>query len=139
MTELMEALRTFLVDEGYWAVIVSIVSVGGGGYLVNKARSLIAIIVSQLPSLVKDVMLKSLNVNEATASQWQIEIAESKAARQLLLEKELQDIELKIGSPLLTPEQKIAYEELKQKVIAQLAKISQQITDEAVNALKDPS
>jgi len=139
MTELLEALRTFLVDEGYWAVIISIVSVGGGGYLVNKAKSLITILLAQLPSIVKDVMLKSLNVDEATAAQWQVEIQESKEARQLLLEKELADIELKIGSPLLTPEQKIAYEDLRKKVIAQLAKVTQLVTDEAVNAIKNTS
>ena len=137
MTELMEALRAFLVDEGYWAVVISVVSVGGGGYLLRKARLLIASIIGQLPILVKDVMLKSLNVTDATATQWQTEIAESKAARQLLLEKELADIEMKIGSPLLTDEQRVAYEALKQKFIEELAKLSQRITDVAVNAIEN--
>lgn len=136
MTELLEALRTFLVDEGYWAVLVSIVSVGGGGWLFNKAKSFMALIIAQLPTLVKEVMLKSLNVNEETATQWQVEIADSKVARQLLLEKELADIELKIGSPLLTDEQRVAYENLKQKFIVELAKLSQVVTDETVDAIE---
>lgn len=137
MTELMEALRTFLVDEGYWAVVISVVSVGGGGYLLRKARILIASVVASLPMLVKDVMLKTLNVTDETATQWQIEIAESKEARALLLEKELADIELRIGSPLLTDEQRVAYEILKQKFIVQLAKLSERVTDVAVNAIEN--
>jgi hypothetical protein len=137
MTELMEALRTFLVDEGYWAVVISVVSVGGGGYLLRKARILIASVVASLPMLVKDVMLKTLNVTDETATQWQIEIAESKEARALLLEKELADIELRIGSPLLTDEQRAAYEILKQKFIVQLAKLSERVTEVAVNAIEN--
>lgn len=137
MTELMEALRTFLVDEGYWAVVISIVSVGGGGYLLRKARLLISMVIAQLPILVKDVMLKTLDVDDATAKQWQVEIADSKAARALLLEKELADIELRIGSPLLTDEQRVAYEALKQKFIIELAKLSQAVTDVAVNAIEN--
>jgi hypothetical protein len=137
MTELMEALRTFLVDEGYWAVVISVVSVGGGGYLLRKARILIASVVASLPMLVKDVMLKTLNVTDETATQWQIEIAESKEARALLLEKELADIELRIGSPLLTDEQRVAYEILKQKFIVQLAKLSERVTEVAVNAIEN--
>jgi hypothetical protein len=136
MTELIEALRTFLVDEGYWAVVISIVSIGGGGYLMNKAKSLMAIVIGQLPSLVKDVMLKTLNVDEAVASRWITEIEESKRARVLILEKELADIELKIGSPLLTDSQKVAYENLKQKFIEELADLTQMITDVAVNAIE---
>lgn len=136
MTELMEALRTFLVDEGYWAVVVSVVSIGGGGYIMNKAKSLIAIVIAQLPSLVKDVMLKTLNVDEVVASRWITEIEESKATRQLLLEKELADIELKIGSPLLTDSQRVAYEKLRQKFIEQVADLSQTVTDVAVNAIE---
>jgi hypothetical protein len=137
MTELMEALRTFLVDEGYWAVIISVVSVGGGGYLLNKARTLIAMVVGSLPSLVKDVMLKTLDIDEGTATQWQTEIADSKAARTLLLEKELADIEIKIGSPLLTDEQRVAYVNLKEKFILELAKLSQTATDVIVNAIEN--
>jgi hypothetical protein len=137
MTELMEALRTFLVDEGYWAVVVSVVSVGGGGYLLRKARLLIASIVGALPMLVKDVMLKTLNVSDETATQWQVEIADSKAARALLLEKELADIELRIGSPLLTDEQRVAYELLKQRFIEELAKLADRVTDVAVNAIEN--
>jgi hypothetical protein len=137
MTELMEALRTFLVDEGYWAVVISVVSVGGGGYLLRKARLLIASIVGALPMLVKDVMLKTLNVSDETATQWQTEIADSKAARALLLEKELADIELRIGSPLLTDEQRVAYELLKQRFIEELAKLADRVTDVAVNAIEN--
>jgi hypothetical protein len=94
-------------------------------------------IVAQLPILVKDVMLKTLNVTDETAQQWQVEIAESKEARALLLEKELADIELRIGSPLLTDEQRVAYENLKQKFIVQLAKLSETVTDVAVNAIEN--
>jgi len=137
MTELMEALRTFLVDEGYWAVVVSVVSVGGGGYLLRKARLLIASIVGALPMLVKDVMLKTLNVSDETATQWQVEIADSKSARALLLEKELADIELRIGSPLLTDEQRVAYEVLKQRFIEELAKLADRVTEVAVNAIEN--
>ena len=137
MTELMEALRTFLVDEGYWAVVISVVSVGGGGYLLRKARLLIASIVGALPMLVKDVMLKTLNVSDETATQWQVEIADSKAARALLLEKELADIELRIGSPLLTDEQRVAYEVLKQRFIEELAKLADRVTEVAVNAIEN--
>jgi hypothetical protein len=137
MTELMEALRTFLVDEGYWAVVVSVVSVGGGGYLLRKARLLIASIVAALPMLVKDVMLKTLNVSDETATQWQTEIADSKAARALLLEKELADIELRISSPLLTDEQRVAYEVLKQRFIEELAKLADRVTEVAVNAIEN--
>lgn len=137
MTELMEALRTFLVDEGYWAVVISIVSVGGGGYLLRKARTLIAMVVASLPMLVKDVMLKTLDIDDGTARQWQTEIADSKAARQLLLEKELADIEMKIGSPLLTDEQRVAYVDLKDKFILEIAKLSQVVTDVAVDAIEN--
>jgi hypothetical protein len=139
MTELMEALRTFLVDEGYWAVVVSVVSVGGGGYLLNKAKTLIALVIGQLPILVKDVMLKSLDVDENTATVWKQEIEDSKAARILILQKELQDIEIKIGSPLLTDEQRVAYDALKQEFIKELAKLTQKVTDVAVNAVENIS
>jgi hypothetical protein len=139
MTELMEALRTFLVDEGYWAVVVSVVSVGGGGYLLRKAQTLIAMVIGQLPTLVKDVMLKSLNVNEVTAQKWSVEIEDNKSARKLILEKELADIEMRIGSPLLTDEQRVAYENLKQAFIVELAKLTQTVTDVAVNAIENSS
>lgn len=139
MTELMEALRAFLVDEGYWAVVVSVVSVGGGTYILNKARGFMALIIGQLPSLVKDVMLKSLNVSEETASKWHLEIQEARAARKLMLEKELADIELKIGSPLLTAEQKVAYEKLKEQFAIEIANLSQFVTDKAVDAIENAS
>ena len=56
MTTLIEALRDFILDN--WEVIVSLVSIGGGGFLVSKARGIATAIIGSLPSIVKDVMLK---------------------------------------------------------------------------------
>jgi hypothetical protein len=130
MTVLIEALRDFLLDN--WPVIVSLVSISGGGFLLSKARRVAAIIVSSLPSIVKDVMLKTLNVDEVTAQQWYEDIEMAKEARALSLQKELADIELKLGSPLLTEEQKVQYTYLKKLFIEELAKYSQFITDKLV-------
>jgi hypothetical protein len=82
-------------------------------------------------------MLKSLNVDEVTAVRWTKEIEDSKTARVLLLEKELADIELKLGSPLLTDKQKEAYDILKQKVLVYLADLGQEVVDEAINAIEN--
>lgn len=130
MTILIEALRDFLIDN--YAVIVSLVSIGGGGFLLSKVRNVAAAIIASLPSLVKDVLLKTLNVDEATAKDWHEDIEEARLARKLSLEKELADIELKLGSPLLTAEQKLQYNELKKLFIIEIAKYGQTITDKLV-------
>lgn len=137
MTTLIEALRDFLLDN--WEVIVSLVSIGGGGFLVSKARGIAAAIIGSLPALVKDVMLKTLNVDEVTAKEWHEDIEAAKAARVLSLEKELADIELKLGSPLLTAEQKIQYNELKKLFIAEIAKYGQSVTDKLVAQIEKDS
>lgn len=136
MTQLMEALQALLVDEGYWAIVVSVVSVGGGGYLVRKARILIATLIGQLPSLVKDVMLRTLNIDDATAKEWYESIEQERAARKLILEKELQDIEIKIGSPLLNDGQRAAYEELKKAFILEIERITAAMVGKAVDEIK---
>lgn len=136
MTQLLEALQTLLVDEGYWAIIVSVVSVGGGGYLLNKAKVLIATIIGQLPSLVKDVMLRTLNIDDATAKEWYQSIEDERVARKLILEKELQDIEIKIGSPLLNDGQRAAYEELKKAFILEIERITAAAVGKAVDEVK---
>ena len=137
MTTLIEALRDFLLDN--WEVIVSLVSIGGGGFLVSKARGIAAAIIGSLPSIVKDVMLKTLNVDEVTAKEWHEDIEAAKAARKLSLEKELADIELKLGSPLLTPEQKVQYNELKKLFIEELGKYGQSLTDKLVAQIEKDS
>lgn len=136
MTQLLEALQTLLVDEGYWAIIVSVVSVGGGGYLLNKAKVLIATIIGQLPSLVKEVMLRTLNIDDATAKEWYQSIEDERVARKLILEKELQDIEIKIGSPLLNDGQRAAYEELKKAFILEIERITAAAVGKAVDEVK---
>lgn len=136
MTQLMEALQALLVDEGYWAIVVSVVSVGGGGYLVRKARILIATLLGQLPSLVKDVMLRTLNIDDATAKEWYASIEQERTARKLILEKELQDIEIKIGSPLLNDGQRAAYEELKKAFILEIERITTTLVGKAVDEVK---
>jgi len=136
MTQLVEALQTLLVEEGYWAIIVSIVSIGGGGYLVSKARKLIALIIGQLPLLVKDVMLKTLNIDDSTAKEWYKAIEEERSARKLILEKELQDIEIKIGSPLLSDTQRVAYENLKVAFIKEIERLTKRLTDRVVNEIE---
>lgn len=136
MTQLMEALQALLVDEGYWAIVVSVVSVGGGGYLLRKARVLIATLIGQLPSLVKDVMLRTLNIDDATAREWYASIEQERAARKLILEKELQDIEIKIGSPLLNDGQRAAYEELKKAFILEIERITTTMVGKAVDEIK---
>lgn len=136
MTQLIEALQALLVDEGYWAIIVSVVSVGGGGYLLRKARILIATLIGQLPSLVKDVMLRTLNIDDATAKEWYASIEQERAARKLILEKELQDIEIKIGSPLLNDGQRAAYEELKKAFILEIERITTTMVGKAVDEIK---
>lgn len=135
MTQLIEALQALLVDEGYWAIIVSVVSVGGGGYLLRKARILIATLIGQLPSLVKDVMLRTLNIDDATAKEWYASIEQERAARKLILEKELQDIEIKIGSPLLNDGQRAAYEELKKAFILEIERITTTMVGKAVDEI----
>ena len=137
MTTLVEALRIFLLDN--WEVIVSLVSIGGGGFLVSKARGIAVAIIGSLPSIVKDVLLKTLNVDEVTAQQWHEDIQEAKEARVLSLQKELADIELKLGSPLLTPEQKVQYNELKKLFIAEIAKYGQSLTDKLVATIEKDS
>lgn len=137
MTTLVEALRLFLLDN--WEVIVSLVSIGGGGFLISKARGVAAAIIGSLPSIVKDVLLKTLNVDEVTAKEWHEDIQEAKEARKLSLEKELADIELKLGSPLLTPEQKVQYNELKKLFIAEIAKYGQSLTDKLVATIEKDS
>jgi hypothetical protein len=137
MTTLVEALRLFLLDN--WEVIVSLVSIGGGGFLISKARGVAAAIIGSLPSIVKDVLLKTLNVDEVTAQQWHEDIQEAKEARVLSLQKELADIELKLGSPLLTPEQKVQYNELKKLFIAEIAKYGQSLTDKLVATIEKDS
>lgn len=136
MTQLIEALQQLLIEENYWAVIVSVVSIGGGGYLLRKARILVATIIGQLPLLVKDVLLKTLNIDDATAKEWYQSIEDERAARRLILEKELLDIEIRIGSPLLNEGQKAAYEELKKAVIQELERITQRLTDRVVDEIK---
>jgi hypothetical protein len=136
MTQLVEALQTLLVEEGYWAIIVSIVSIGGGGYLVSKARKLIALIIGQLPLLVKDVMLKTLNIDDTTAKEWYKAIEEERSARKLILEKELQDIEIKIGSPLLSDTQRVAYENLKVAFIQEIERLTKRLTDRVVDEIE---
>jgi hypothetical protein len=136
MTQLLEALQTLLVDEGYWAIVVSVVSVGGGGYLINKAKVLIATIIGQLPSLVKEVMLRTLNIDDATAKEWYKSIEDERVARKLILEKELQDIEIKIGSPLLNDGQRAAYEELKKAFILEIERITAAAVGKAVDEVK---
>jgi len=136
MTQLIEALQQLLIEENYWAVIVSVVSIGGGGYLLRKARILVATIIGQLPLLVKDVLLKTLNIDDATAKEWYQSIEDERAARRLILEKELLDIEIRIGSPLLNDGQKAAYEELKKAVIQELERITQRVTDRVVDEIK---
>jgi hypothetical protein len=137
MTTLVEALRLFLLDN--WEVIVSLVSIGGGGFLISKARGVAAAIIGSLPSIVKDVLLKTLNVDEVTAKEWHEDIEEAKEARVLSLQKELADIELKLGSPLLTPEQKVQYNELKKLFIAEIAKYGQSLTDKLVATIEKDS
>lgn len=136
MTQLFEALQVLLVEEGYWAIVVSIVSIGGGGYLLSKARKLIALIIGQLPLLVKDVMLKTLNIDDATAKEWYKAIEEERSARKLILEKELQDIEIKIGSPLLSDAQRVAYENLKVAFLNEIERLTQRLTDRVVNEIE---
>jgi hypothetical protein len=136
MTQLLEALQTLLVDEGYWAIVVSVVSVGGGGYLINKAKVLIATIIGQLPSLVKEVMLRTLNIDDKTAKEWYQSIEDERVARKLILEKELQDIEIKIGSPLLNDGQRAAYEELKKAFILEIERITAAAVGKAVDEVK---
>lgn len=136
MTQFIEALQNLLIEENYWAVIVSVVSIGGGGYLVNKAKNLVAAILGQLPSLVKEVLLKTLNIDDATAKEWYASIEEERTARKLILEKELQDIEIKIGSPLLNDGQRAAYEELKKAFILEIERISQKVTNNIVDEVK---
>jgi len=137
MTILIEALRDFLIEN--WEVIVSLVSIGGGGFLLSKVRKFAAIIIASLPSLVKDVLLKTLNVDEVTAKDWHADIAEARLARKLSLEKELADIELKLGSPLLTAEQKIQYNELKKLFILEIEKYGQTLTDKLVAKIEKDS
>lgn len=136
MTQLIEALQELLIEQNYWAVIVSVVSLGGGGYLLRKARILIATIIGQLPLLVKDVLLKTLNVDDATAQEWYKSIEDEREARKLILQKELQDIEIKIGSPLLNDEQRAAYAELKIAFILELERITRKATDKLVDEIK---
>jgi hypothetical protein len=136
MTQLIEALQELLIEQNYWAVIVSVVSLGGGGYLLRKARILIATILGQLPLLVKDVLLKTLNIDDATAREWYQSIEDERVARRLILQKELQDIEIKIGSPLLNDGQRAAYEELKKAFILELERITQKATDRIVDEIK---
>ena len=136
MTQFIEALQNLLIEENYWAVIVSVVSIGGGGYLVNKTKTLVAAILGQLPSLVKEVLLKTLNIDDATAKEWYASIEEERTARKLILEKELQDIEIKIGSPLLNDGQRAAYEELKKAFILEIERISQKVTNNIVDEVK---
>lgn len=136
MTQFIEALQNLLIEENYWAVIVSVVSIGGGGYLVNKTKTLVAAILGQLPSLVKEVLLKTLNIDDATAKEWYASIEEERTARKLILEKELQDIEIKIGSPLLNDGQRAAYEELKKAFILEIERISQKVTNNLVDEVK---
>jgi hypothetical protein len=137
MTVLIEALRDFLLEN--WPVIVSLVSIGGGGFLLSKARKVAALLVASLPMIVKEVMLKTLNVDEVTAKEWYEDIEEAKEARRLSLEKELADIELKLGSPLLTAEQKLRYNELKKLFIVEIAKYGQTITDKLVAEIEKDS
>lgn len=136
MTQLIEALQELLIEQNYWAVIVSVVSLGGGGYLLRKARILIATIIGQLPLLVKDVLLKTLNIDDATAKEWYQSIEDEREARKLILQKELQDIEIKIGSPLLNDAQRAAYEELKKAFILELERITKKATDKLVDEIK---
>jgi hypothetical protein len=137
MTVLIEALRDFLLEN--WPVIVSLVSIGGGGFLLSKARKVAAIIIASLPMIVKEVMLKTLNVDESKAQQWYEDIEAAKQARALSLQKELADIELKLGSPLLTDEQKLYYVDLKKLFIAEIAKYSTVIADGLVAQLEKDS
>lgn len=137
MTTLIEALRIFLLDN--WEVIVSLVSIGGGGFLVSKARGIATAIIGSLPAIVKDILLKTLNVDEVTAKEWYADIEEAKSARKLSLEKELADIELKLGSPLLTPEQKLQYAELKRLFVEEIAKYGQSVTDKLVAQIEKDS
>lgn len=136
MTQLIEALQELLIEQNYWAIIVSVVSLGGGGYLLRKARILIATILGQLPLLVKDVLLKTLNIDDATAKEWYQSIEDERIARRLILRKELEDIELKIGSPLLNDGQRAAYEELKKAFILEIERITQKATDRVVDEIK---
>ncbi len=137
MTVLIEALRDFLLEN--WPVIVSLVSIGGGGFLLSKARKVATIIIASLPMIVKEILLKTLNVDESKAQQWYADIEMAKEARALSLQKELADIELKLGSPLLTDEQKLYYVELKKLFIAEIAKYSTVIADGLVAQLEKDS
>lgn len=137
MTILIEALREFLLEN--WPVIVSMVSIGGGGYLLSKTRKIAAIIIGSIPSIVKDVLLKTLDVDEVTAKDWHEDILEAREARRLSLEKELADIELKLGSPLLTAEQKLQYNELKKLFIVEIGKYGQTLTDKLVAEIEKNS
>jgi hypothetical protein len=137
MTVLIEALRDFLIDN--WPVIISLVSISGGGFLISKARGVATAIIASLPSIVKDIMLKTLNVDEVTAKEWHEDIEAAKQARALSLQKELADIELKLGSPLLTDEQKLHYNDLKKLFIEEIAKYGQSISDKLVAQIEKDS
>jgi hypothetical protein len=137
MTVLIEALRDFLIEN--WAVIVSLVSIGGGGFLLSKARKVATILIASLPMVVKEVMLKSLNVDEEKAKEWYADIEMAKEARSLSLQKELADIELKLGSPLLTDEQKLYYTDLKKLFIAEIAKYTTVVADRLVAQIEKDS
>jgi hypothetical protein len=63
----------------------------------------------------------------------------AKEARSLSLQKELADIELKLGSPLLTDEQKLYYTDLKKLFIAEIAKYTTVVADRLVAQIEKDS